>query len=560
MGPPPSIPSLASNVPPAPSGDVGSPPQPPPTPGPLDQFPLPRPRTIGPDSVLKERPRADTIKNPFERTAALIVEGADSLARGMSQNMSEAAADSDTVDDSTLNEMFHFSPYGTDAAHVFWQMHDDILNQAIEAKDPDPYAAAERGALDEVYPYRAKIALLDNLEPTARVQRAERLRDISERQQGKGNTPDSMPTLVTPHALPGAPVPPAPSPPPPPPPPPPGPPPPGPMPALPPQGGAPAYGGIRAMAEGGLVTRPTLALIGEAGPEAVVPLSSAPDYGFLDTQLAPPDEANFQQWKAQYAPQDSGFDYDLRGAFQAGLVPDPQTGHWPDTFKKPNHPTFSDQSRFAAAYPAQAGHWNGQSYVPPVGQYEDPYTPPLATQPPNLVPQYAPPPPDPRISPWDDLIKQHLPEQHQDLASDPRFIRTVAAGARAESGDDPRRYQIGYDPNDPRTHTTYGGRGLWQFDINKGAKGYGVPDEQLFDPQYQASVIVPEYARVYKQVQAEIAAGKRRPMSDDQLASLVAGMTELPAGHDVPTSPARQNYARAYSDLVAELTAAKRSA
>jgi hypothetical protein len=32
-------------------------------------------------------------------------------------------------------------------------------------------------------------------------------------------------------------------------------------------------GGIPAMAEGGIVTKPTLALIGEAGPEAVVPLS-----------------------------------------------------------------------------------------------------------------------------------------------------------------------------------------------------------------------------------------------------------------------------------------------
>ncbi len=34
-----------------------------------------------------------------------------------------------------------------------------------------------------------------------------------------------------------------------------------------------AAGGVAAMADGGIVTRPTLALIGEAGPEAVVPLS-----------------------------------------------------------------------------------------------------------------------------------------------------------------------------------------------------------------------------------------------------------------------------------------------
>jgi hypothetical protein len=34
-----------------------------------------------------------------------------------------------------------------------------------------------------------------------------------------------------------------------------------------------AGGGIPKMAEGGIVSKPTLALIGEAGPEAVVPLS-----------------------------------------------------------------------------------------------------------------------------------------------------------------------------------------------------------------------------------------------------------------------------------------------
>ena len=36
-----------------------------------------------------------------------------------------------------------------------------------------------------------------------------------------------------------------------------------------------ALRGFTPFAEGGIVTRPTMALIGEAGPEAVVPLSSA---------------------------------------------------------------------------------------------------------------------------------------------------------------------------------------------------------------------------------------------------------------------------------------------
>jgi len=84
-----------------------------------------------------------------------------------------------------------------------------------------------------------------------------------------------------------------------------------------------------------------------------------------DTQLTPEEENRFAVWKANYAPKDSGADYDLRGAFKAGLTPDPQTGHWPDTFKKPNHPTFSDQSIYASAAPEKAGHWEGDKYVPP---------------------------------------------------------------------------------------------------------------------------------------------------------------------------------------------------
>jgi hypothetical protein len=84
-----------------------------------------------------------------------------------------------------------------------------------------------------------------------------------------------------------------------------------------------------------------------------------------DTVLSPSDEQSFQAWKKQYAPNDSGADYDLRGVFKAGLKPDPNTDHWPDTFKKPNHPTFSDESQYAVGdNAAKAGHWNGDMFVP----------------------------------------------------------------------------------------------------------------------------------------------------------------------------------------------------
>lgn len=84
-----------------------------------------------------------------------------------------------------------------------------------------------------------------------------------------------------------------------------------------------------------------------------------------DTSLSADEEQQFQKWKAQYAPKDSGADYDLRGAFKAGLTPDAKTGHWPDTYKKPNHPTFSNESKYAKDRPDLAGHWEGEKYVPP---------------------------------------------------------------------------------------------------------------------------------------------------------------------------------------------------
>src|SRR5262245_26592741 len=103
----------------------------------------------------------------------------------------------------------------------------------------------------------------------------------------------------------------------------------------------------------------------EAMPSAPPePAPAQENFSSLDTQLSPEDEARFQAWKARYAPNDSGEDYDLRGAFQAGYTPNAQ-GHWPDTFKKPNHPTFSVESRFAQDYPDRAGRWEGDTYIPP---------------------------------------------------------------------------------------------------------------------------------------------------------------------------------------------------
>ena len=84
-----------------------------------------------------------------------------------------------------------------------------------------------------------------------------------------------------------------------------------------------------------------------------------------ETTLSSDEEIKFGEWKAKYAPNDSGQDYDLRGAFKSGLTPNTETGHWPDTYKKPNHPTFSNESIYSTYRPDLAGNWNGNIFVPP---------------------------------------------------------------------------------------------------------------------------------------------------------------------------------------------------
>lgn len=78
-----------------------------------------------------------------------------------------------------------------------------------------------------------------------------------------------------------------------------------------------------------------------------------------NTPLTAKEVIEFDKWKAKFAPKDSGKDYDLRGAFKAVLKP--TNGHWPDTFKKPNHPTFSRESVYADE---TAGTWHGETFVP----------------------------------------------------------------------------------------------------------------------------------------------------------------------------------------------------
>jgi hypothetical protein len=96
----------------------------------------------------------------------------------------------------------------------------------------------------------------------------------------------------------------------------------------------------------------------------VRPLRSGTWWNQYTTALPAQAIPSFRAWKARYAPRDSGIDYDLPGAFAAGITPDPATGHWPDTFKKPNEPTFSNESQYAKLLPQAAGYWSNGRFVP----------------------------------------------------------------------------------------------------------------------------------------------------------------------------------------------------
>ena len=87
------------------------------------------------------------------------------------------------------------------------------------------------------------------------------------------------------------------------------------------------------------------------------------------TTLTPAEETAFQRWAAKNRVRlDAGWneDYDMRGLWKANpnATPD-ERGHWPDTFKLPNHPTFSNQSIYATP---DAPQWYGKRLIDAQGR------------------------------------------------------------------------------------------------------------------------------------------------------------------------------------------------
>lgn len=71
-----------------------------------------------------------------------------------------------------------------------------------------------------------------------------------------------------------------------------------------------------------------------------------------DTPLTPKEERAFRAWATRLNKLRDTEDYDLRGAWKGNALA-AGNGHYPDTYKKPNHPTFSRDSQYST--PDQTG-------------------------------------------------------------------------------------------------------------------------------------------------------------------------------------------------------------
>jgi hypothetical protein len=79
--------------------------------------------------------------------------------------------------------------------------------------------------------------------------------------------------------------------------------------------------------------------------------------GPYDTKLSPDDEKNFLAWSAKYPDRTGSTDYDMRGWWKEHGSVDPGGGHFSDKYKKPNHPTFSDESIYSGVDENVGGKW-----------------------------------------------------------------------------------------------------------------------------------------------------------------------------------------------------------
>lgn len=116
------------------------------------------------------------------------------------------------------------------------------------------------------------------------------------------------------------------------------------------------------------------ARINRWGTDAVGPRDAfSEDYSDkFNTVLSPDEEEKYQAWATENHREKDVYDYDLRGAWkelQSGTMSEDERGHLGDKYKKPNHPTFSDQSIYSGQDGVAGGVWSRNA------EGKDVYTP-----------------------------------------------------------------------------------------------------------------------------------------------------------------------------------------
>src|SRR5215471_15440131 len=76
-----------------------------------------------------------------------------------------------------------------------------------------------------------------------------------------------------------------------------------------------------------------------------------------NTMLSAPDQQRFDTWAAKQGQRASSYDYDMQGWWKENGSKDLTGAHLTDKYKKPNHPTFSDQSIYHGTDGQMGGHW-----------------------------------------------------------------------------------------------------------------------------------------------------------------------------------------------------------
>ena len=124
-----------------------------------------------------------------------------------------------------------------------------------------------------------------------------------------------------------------------------------------------------------------------------MPLSDPDDFtGRYNTPIPATQQPAFNHWAATQKqatgkdPRRDMYDYDVQGDWLACAARD-QRGHGSDQFKKPNHPTFSDQSQYHGIDGYTGGMWSDPSPAQPNGSYQPSQTN-LTFHPPEELQEY----------------------------------------------------------------------------------------------------------------------------------------------------------------------------